>query len=55
MAQVSKVDWEGGGLSPPAIGPDGRVYVLAANILFIFPPPSGQSLRPTRPSPPAIR
>jgi hypothetical protein len=28
-----------GGLQPPAIGPDGRVYAMAADDLFIFPPP----------------
>jgi outer membrane protein assembly factor BamB len=40
LAKVAEIDWEGGGLSPPAIGPDGRVYAIASNILFIFPPPA---------------
>jgi hypothetical protein len=39
LAQVSKVDWVGGGLSQPAIGPKGQVYAMASNILFVFPPP----------------
>ena len=39
-AQVSRIDWVGGGRNPPVIGPDGRVYAIASNILFIFPPPS---------------
>jgi hypothetical protein len=39
LAQVSKVDWVGGGLSQPAIGPKGHVYAMASNILFVFPPP----------------
>ena len=37
--QLQRFDWVGGGKSPPAIGPDGRVYAVAADILFIFPPP----------------
>jgi hypothetical protein len=39
MAEVSRIDWVGGGVSPPAIGPDGRVYAIASDILFVFPPP----------------
>lgn len=37
--KLQSFDWVGGGKSPPAIGPDGRVYAIAADILFIFPPP----------------
>ena len=37
--QLQSFDWVGGGKSPPAIGPDGRVYAIASDILFIFPPP----------------
>lgn len=37
--ELQRVDWIGGGKSPPAIGPDGRVYAIASDILFIFPPP----------------
>jgi hypothetical protein len=32
-------NWVGGGLNPPAIGPQGHVYAIASNILFVFPPP----------------
>jgi hypothetical protein len=39
LQQVAKIDWVGGGASPPAIGPKGHVYALASNILFVFPPP----------------
>ncbi|MEZ5830470.1 MAG: PQQ-binding-like beta-propeller repeat protein [Dongiaceae bacterium] len=39
LAEVSRVDWVGGGLNPPAIGPQGHVYAIASNILFVFPPP----------------
>lgn len=39
LAKVGEVDWFGGGLSGPAIGPSGRVYALASNILFIWPGP----------------
>ena len=31
--------WDGGGTWSPAIGPGGFVYAMAANILFVFPPP----------------
>jgi len=37
--ELQRLDWVGGGKSPPAIGPDGRVYAIASDILFIFPPP----------------
>jgi hypothetical protein len=39
LAEVSRFDWVGGGLHPPAIGPKGHVYAIASNILFVFPPP----------------
>jgi hypothetical protein len=39
VKEVSRVDWVGGGLNPPAIGPKGHVYAIASNILFVFPPP----------------
>ncbi len=44
LQQVQQFTWTGGGLWPPAIGPDGRVYAMAATdklstTLFIFPPP----------------
>jgi hypothetical protein len=37
--KLQSFEWVGGGKSPPAIGPDGRVYAIASDILFIFPPP----------------
>ncbi len=39
LAEVARVDWLGGGLNPPAIGPKGHVYAIASDILFVFPPP----------------
>jgi hypothetical protein len=39
MGPVQKFDWVGGGLWPPVIGPQGHVYAMATNILFVFPPP----------------
>lgn len=38
-AVVVKFDWLRGGLSSPAIGPNGSVYALAGNNLHIFPSP----------------
>jgi hypothetical protein len=37
MTEVGRLDWTGGGLSGPAIGPS--VYALASNILYVFPGP----------------
>ncbi|MEZ5830473.1 MAG: hypothetical protein R3D05_04790 [Dongiaceae bacterium] len=39
LQQVEIVNWTGGGLSQPVIGPDGHVYVIAANNLLVFPAP----------------
>lgn len=56
--QVARFDWVGGGRNPPVIGANGRVYAIASNILFIFPPPKRPSvisgtnvLKPTKPKP----
>jgi hypothetical protein len=38
-ASVSRFSWFGGGFWPPAIGPEGHVYAMASNVLFVFPPP----------------
>ncbi|MBL8658271.1 MAG: hypothetical protein JNM75_00795 [Rhodospirillales bacterium] len=47
-SELRRFPWLGGGTSPPAIGPSGRVYAIASNILFIFPPPR-QRPRPEGP------
>ena len=39
LAEVGRIDWGGGGASPPAIGPKGNVYAIAGDILFVFPAP----------------
>jgi len=39
QSEVLNFPWNGGGRLSPAIGPDGRVYAMALNTLFIFPPP----------------
>ncbi len=39
MAELARIDWVGGGVNQPAIGPQGHVYAMASNILFVFPPP----------------
>ncbi|HEU4826012.1 MAG TPA: hypothetical protein VFS85_06005 [Dongiaceae bacterium] len=39
LAEVGRINWVGGGMSPPAIGPKGQVYAIAKNILFVFPGP----------------
>ena len=39
LNEVAKLDWTGGGMSPPVIGPLGHVYAIANSSLFVFPPP----------------
>jgi hypothetical protein len=41
LNRLQQFPWTSGGLRPPAIRPDGRVYAMASNILYIFPPPRG--------------
>ena len=64
---VGRFDWTGGGLSSPALGPDGRIYALAADALHVWPgrpqtwicgpgspircPPLGGDLPPLQPVP----
>jgi hypothetical protein len=38
LAKVAEINWAGGGMVAPAIGPTGYVYAMASNILFVFPP-----------------
>jgi hypothetical protein len=38
LEEVAKSDLLGGGVSTPAIGPQGHVYTIVSNILFVFPP-----------------
>lgn len=38
MAEVARFDWKRGGASPVAIGPQGHVYAIADDRLFIFSP-----------------
>ena len=40
MAELARIDWVGGGVNQPVIGPQGHVYAIASNILFVFPPPN---------------
>jgi hypothetical protein len=37
LSEKGRINWVGGGTSSPAIGPNGAVYALASNILFVFP------------------
>jgi hypothetical protein len=39
MLPVAKLQWIGGGLAAPVIGPGGHVYAIASDSLFVFPPP----------------
>lgn len=37
LGLAAQLSWAGGGLSGPALGPSGRIYALANNILFVWP------------------
>ncbi|HKP25466.1 MAG TPA: hypothetical protein VJV39_16490, partial [Dongiaceae bacterium] len=39
LKQLTEFSWSRGGLSQPVIGPQGHVYAIAANTLYVFPPP----------------
>lgn len=39
MQILARYPWTAGGVSTPAISSNGRVYAVAANQLYIFPPP----------------
>jgi hypothetical protein len=45
---VFRFPWVNGGIWSPAIGPGGQVYAMAANILFVFPPPRTRPGRESR-------
>lgn len=42
QAVVARFPWANGGKWPPAIGPQGHVYAMASNILFVFRPEGGR-------------
>jgi hypothetical protein len=46
QTDVLRFPWVSGGISPPTIGPDGRVYAMTSNILLVFPPPARVPRRP---------
>lgn len=47
MQELSRMLWSGGGASQPAIGPQGYVYAVAGDTLYVFPP-SLKQLPPNR-------
>ena len=49
LEEVAKIDLLGGGDSTPAIGPQGHVYTIVSNILFVFPPPRPMNVVPGGP------
>jgi hypothetical protein len=38
LSEVAKFNWQRGGTSPVAIGPQGHVYAIADGRLYVFPP-----------------
>ena len=49
MAEVQRFPWDLGGYWPPVIGPQGHVYAMANNVLYVFPPPRPVRHPPTVP------
>jgi hypothetical protein len=47
MQEVGRFDWPDGGLSAPAIGPQGNVYAISANQLYVFPGPGQTNVATT--------
>jgi len=43
---LSEISWVGGGTVTPVIGPQGHVYAMASNVLFVFPPPDPNAVAP---------
>lgn len=43
---LAEISWVGGGTVTPVIGPQGHVYGMASNVLFVFPPPTPTSVGP---------
>jgi hypothetical protein len=46
LQELAEISWVGGGTFTPAVGPQGHVYAMASNILFVFPPPRPVSAAP---------
>jgi hypothetical protein len=46
LAKMAEISWVGGGTFAPAIGPQGHVYAMASNVLFVFPPPAPVTVGP---------
>ena len=51
MSEVATFEWRRGGTSPVAIGPQGHVYAIADDQLFVFSPPGGVSQNTDTPVP----
>jgi hypothetical protein len=41
LTLLASFSWSGGGVAQPVIGPQGHVYAIANDILYVFAPPSG--------------
>ncbi len=44
--KLAEISWVGGGTVTPVIGPQGHVYAMASNVLFVFPPPDPNAVAP---------
>jgi outer membrane protein assembly factor BamB len=44
MTMTGQFAWKRGGVSQPAISPDGHVYAIADDRLYVFPPPTNTPL-----------
>ena len=55
MQEVGRFDWPDGGLSQPVIGPQGNVYVISGNQLYVFPGPGQVASTGTNAPPPVTQ
>jgi hypothetical protein len=54
MQEAGRFDWPDGGLSAPAIGPQGNVYAISANQLYVFPGPGQLATTNSGPTAPTM-
>lgn len=54
LAKLAEFDWNGGGQNGPVIGPSGKLYALASNVLFIWPEPKCTIAALCLPLPPPV-
>ncbi|HEV8392329.1 MAG TPA: hypothetical protein VGQ35_20915 [Dongiaceae bacterium] len=47
LQEVARFNWQGGGLWPPVIGPQGNIYAIVGSQLYVFPGPGQDNVAST--------